>query len=93
MKKTLVFLLILSLSFMLFGCMPGDEEYEKEPATLLSGIWHGWIAPLSLIREIFWHKGRIYEANNIGWGYDLGYYTSIIAGFGTLSLTRRRKKH
>lgn len=88
---TLLILLILSLS--LTGCMPGDGSYNiEEPANFLSGIWHGWIAPLSLIRGLFNHNIHVYETLNTGWWYDFGFYIAVVSGFGSLSLTRKRKK-
>ena len=91
-RLLLLFLLILLLSFLLSGCMPGDGSYRYDaPAGFLSGIWHGWIAPISLIRSIFNPAVRIYEPINTGWWYDFGFYIAIISGFGGLSLSRKNK--
>ena len=90
-KKLVVVVLIVLLALMLFGCLPGNERYEEKPANFFTGIWHGWLAPISLIRSIA-HIAPIYEVNNTGWGYDLGFYMAIISGFGALSLTRRKRK-
>jgi len=78
---------------MLIGCFAGTKDTGDKPAGLFLGIWHGWIAPLSLILEIFNSDIRIYEPNNRGFLYDLGFYISIIAGFGSISLFRRKKKN
>jgi len=78
---------------LLSGCMPGSEasiESEK-PAGFLLGVWHGWIAPLSLIFSLGENDIRIYEVYNVGFWYDFGFYIAIISGFGGLSLTRSRK--
>jgi len=84
---------ILLISLLLSGCVPGGGKYEKDsPAGLLAGIWHGWIAPVTLILGIFDSSIRIYEPNNVGWLYDFGYYIAIIGGFGGISLTRRKLK-
>ncbi|NLY77473.1 MAG: hypothetical protein GX080_05215 [Tissierellia bacterium] len=85
--------MIISLSILLVGCMPGDGSYSKEdPAGFLSGIWHGWIAPFSLIRSVFNPSIRLYEPVNTGWWYDFGFYMAIISGFGGLSLSRKKNK-
>jgi hypothetical protein len=94
MKKNFVLLIILLIIMVVFlvGCMP-DEDISKpdRPAGFLMGIWHGWIAPISLIVGIFKDGVRVYETNNTGWWYDFGFYIAIISGFGGLSLFRRRK--
>lgn len=92
-KKYLMMILVLVLLFSLSACMPGDGSYvDNHYANFLSGVWHGWIAPLSLIVGFF-NKGiRVYEAYNTGWWYDFGFYIAIISGFGGLSLSRNKKK-
>ncbi len=90
MKKIIFFLLIM---IFLFGCIPGDGKHTIiKPAGFFWGIWHGWIAPISLIVQIFNYDIRVYERNNSGWWYDFGFYIAILGGFGGLSLTRKRKK-
>jgi hypothetical protein len=77
----------------LTGCLPGGGSYQPaEPAGFFSGVWHGWVAPLSLVVGIFSDTVRVYEPNNTGWWYDLGFYMAIISGFGGLALSRRKKQ-
>lgn len=69
----------------------GDGTYtSSEPAGFFWGIWHGWIAPISLIMSFFDKNIRIYEIINTGWWYDFGFYIAIISGFGGLSLFRKK---
>jgi len=93
MKKrwvSLVFVLFLAL--LMTGCLPGNGSYSADqPAGFFSGIWHGWIAPLSLILSIFNPDIRVYEPLNTGWWYDFAFYVAIVGGFGTISLTRKKK--
>jgi hypothetical protein len=78
----------------LSGCFPGGSSYTPaEPAGFFSGVWHGWIAPISLIIGIFKDGVRIYEPQNTGWWYDCGFYIAVIAGFGGIDFFRRTKKH
>ncbi|KQC03824.1 MAG: hypothetical protein APR54_09105 [Candidatus Cloacimonas sp. SDB] len=78
---------------VLCSCVPGDGKHDvNKPAGFLWGIWHGWIAPLSLIIGIFNKNITIYESANTGWWYDLAFYMAILGGFGGLSLTRKRIK-
>ncbi|MCX8009989.1 MAG: hypothetical protein N3A61_02455 [Ignavibacteria bacterium] len=84
-------LVIITVSFV--SCFPGDMNYTtKSPAGFFTGIWHGWIAPISLIVGLFKDGIRIYEVNNTGWWYDFGFYIAIISGFGGVALSRKKRK-
>ena len=81
-------LLLLSVS----GCAPGSGKHTPDdPAGFFTGIWHGWIAPITLIWGFFNECIRIYEVHNTGWWYDFGFYMAVIGGFGSLALIRRKK--
>jgi fructose-specific phosphotransferase system IIC component len=89
----LMLLLLVLLAIAIAGCFPGGSAYSaQEPAGFFSGVWHGWIAPISLIVGLFNSNVRIYEPLNTGWWYDFGFYIAVIAGFGGIALTRRQKK-
>lgn len=91
MKKLLLLLLAVLLLASLVSCVPGDGKHtEDKPAGFFFGVWHGWIAPISLIWGIFDKDIRLYEVNNSGWAYDLGFYLAILGGFGGLSLSRKK---
>ena len=95
LKKRVVFLSFLTVLILLTftGCVPGDGTYTvSKPAGFFWGIWHGWIAPLSLIVGLFKHNIRIYESVNNGWWYNFGFYIAVISGFGSISLFRKNKK-
>ena len=84
--------MLFMLMSLLTGCIPGDGANSTEhSAGFFMGIWHGWIAPISLVISIFNHDIRLYEIYNSGWWYDFGYYIAIISGFGGVSLFRRKK--
>lgn len=86
-------LVVLAIVALLSSCLPGDGKNSIEkPANFLMGIWHGWVAPVSVIVGIFNNKIRIYEPNNSGWWYDFGFYMAIISGFGGLTLSRGAKR-
>ena len=92
-KKISIIVLIFTIVLItMTGCIPGDGTYTtSDPAGFFWGIWHGWIAPVSLIVGLFNHSIRVYETVNTGWWYDFGFYIAIISGFGGLSLSRKRK--
>lgn len=86
--STVVFLLLITLT----GCLPGDGTYTlANPAGFFWGVWHGWVAPISLIMGFVDKNIRVYESNNSGWWYDFGFYIAIISGFGGISLSRKKK--
>ncbi len=92
-KKLSVLLMITSFLFILSGCAPGSGASTTEiPAGFFSGIWHGWIAPITLIWGLFNESIRVYEPINTGWWYDFGFYIAIIGGFGSISFFRRQQK-
>jgi len=91
-KRALLFgIVIACLMFILTGCLPGDGTSSSDkPAGFFRGIWHGWVAPISLIGGLFNKNIRVYEVYNTGWWYDFGYYIAVISGFGGLALSRKR---
>ena len=93
MKKWALLVLLVLGCLVLSGCLPGDgSRTEKNPAGFFSGIWHGWIAPISLIFGLFRDHIRVYEVANTGWWYDFGFYLAIVGGRGSLSLVRQKRK-
>ena len=92
-KLLLLGLMLVLLMALLTACAPGDGANTPEhPAGFFSGVWHGWIAPVTLVVSIFNRNISIYEVNNIGFWYNFGYYMAIISGFGGLALSRRKRK-
>ena len=95
MKKTwkiLAVALMALLPLVLSGCLPGIGGCTPEqPAGFLNGVWHGWCAPISLVMELFGSPAHMFETNNTGFSYELGFYMAVISGFGGLALCRRRK--
>lgn len=90
-KALLLCVCLVLMAVMLAGCYPGDGTYTSDkPAGFFWGVWHGWIAPISLVMGLF-GKAKVYEQVNTGWWYDFGFYMAIISGFGGLSLFRKKK--
>ncbi len=84
---------LLLVAGLLVGCVPGDgRNTAQEPANFWWGIWHGWIAPVSLVISWFNPDRGIYEVNNTGFWYDFGFYIAVISGFGGVSLSRKNRK-
>ncbi len=92
-SKTILIAIALCALVLLTSCLPGDGKNTVDrKANFLTGIWHGWIAPISLIVGIFDRNIRVYEVNNTGWWYDFGFYMAVISGFGGLALSRRKRR-
>jgi hypothetical protein len=94
MQRNIVYVLSIVIILVTFaGCFPGGgNAIEDNPAGFFTGVWHGWIAPLSLLVGLFRDEIRVYESYNTGWWYDFGFYIAVISGFGGISLFRRKKK-
>ena len=85
--------LLALLVLVLSGCVPGDGKNSLvNPAGFLMGVWHGWIAPVTLVWSLFNRNINIYEVYNTGFWYNLGFYMAIISGFGGLTLSRRKSR-
>lgn len=92
MKKLLLLILIILLVTILTGCLPDiSMDAQENRAGFFLGIWHGWIAPISLIISIFNKNITIFESNNTGFWYGFGFYIAILGGFGGLSLVRKKR--
>ena len=85
---------VIILTILFTSCMPGGgSSTTDDPSGFFMGIWHGWIAPISLIVGFFNSEIRIYEIYNTGWWYDFGFYIAIIGGFGGISFLRKKSKN
>ena len=81
MKKVLVIFLLL-LMLTLSSCVPGRGKYTEDKAGFWPGVWHGAIAPVTMVIGIFDKETRIYETDNKGRGYDIGFILGIFLVWG-----------
>ena len=76
-------LLLLSSALVLAACTAGDPQFtEQSPAGFFYGLWHGVIAVITLIIHVFNENVLVYETNNIGGWYDLGFLMGVITIWG-----------
>jgi hypothetical protein len=58
-------------------------QLHRAPAAgFWAGLWHGLICPITFVVSLFTPSVRIYEINNRGRLYDLGFLLGASASFG-----------
>ncbi len=55
---------------------------DAKPAGFWAGLWHGIIAPITFLVSLFSPGVRMYETNNNGRWYDLGFFLGVAIAFG-----------
>ena len=92
-------ILLLGLLVLLLaaGCAPGNARYSIDtgrPANFWAGLWHGLIIIVTFIVSLFTSDVRIYEVNNVGWAYNLGFILGccMSLGAGARSATHRKAR-
>ena len=89
MKKYLMLVLVAAF-LLLASCVPGRGKYEDKKAEFFTGIWHGAISPVTMVIGVFDKKTRIYETDNTGRMYDIGFIAGIfLIWTGSCSQHRR----
>jgi hypothetical protein len=80
LRRIILLLVLVTAVLALSGCAAGDNERfnTRDPANFWAGLWHGFILLFSFIISLFSDTVRIYEATNVGWGYDLGFLLGVI---------------
>ncbi|MBC8231809.1 hypothetical protein H8E77_19850 [bacterium] len=69
---------IIILTLMSCAAGPGSKYTPEKQAGFWVGLWHGIIALITLIISFFSDNVRIYEINNTGVWYDVGFFLGII---------------
>jgi len=68
-----------------------NEQAENgRVAGLLQGLWHGIIAPVTLVMSFFNENVQMYEVHNNGKEYNLGYLLGVALVFLLLGISGRR---
>ena len=75
---------------------PGTNPLVNEPAEngvvagVIQGLWHGIIAPVTLVMSFFNEAVQMYEVHNNGREYNLGFLLGVALVFLILGLSGRR---
>lgn len=85
-KRYIALGLILVLAFVFTGCAPGNERWNQEispgnKAGFWAGVWHGLIIVITFIVSLFTKDVGLYEVNNTGWPYNLGFLIGLCFAF------------
>ena len=75
-------LLFAVLILLLSACAPGNVKFDAEQANFWMGLWHGFIALFTFIISLFNDEVTIYEVNNVGKLYNLGFVIGIMLFWG-----------
>jgi hypothetical protein len=79
--------------FLLSSCAAGNQKFDLDPAGFWMGLWHGLISLVTFVISLFNENVTIYEINNTGWPYNLGFILGISIFYGGSSKgTGCRKK-
>jgi hypothetical protein len=77
---------------------PGPNPEQTKPdaagrvAGIVQGLWHGLIAPITLIGSFFNPNMQMYEVHNNGTEYNLGYLFGVALVFLILGLIGGRRR-
>ena len=75
--------LLFALILLIVGCAAGPHsKYVDKPAGFWAGLWHGLICVITFVISLFSDNVKIYEVNNIGRWYDLGFILGACIALG-----------
>ncbi len=82
---------------LLAACAAGNTDFTPEaPAGFWAGLWHGIISLVALIVGFFADSVEIYERDNVGTLYDIGFMLGILmisgGGGGRAAHQRARRR-
>ncbi len=78
--------------------MPGPNPLINQPDTqgrvarAVAGLWHGIIAPVTLVISFFDSDVQMYEVHNAGSEYNFGFFLGEALVFGLLGLLLRIRR-
>ena len=78
--------------------LPGPNPLVNQPdaqgrvARAVAGLWHGLIAPVTLVISFFDSNVQMYEVHNAGSEYDFGFFLGEALIFGVLGLLLRIRR-
>ncbi|MFC1535627.1 hypothetical protein ACFL32_00530 [Candidatus Neomarinimicrobiota bacterium] len=93
-KTSIIILVAIVFGLLLIsGCAPGNERFVAGTAGFWAGLWHGFIVLFTFIISLFSDTVQIYEVNNSGGWYDLGFLLGACAFFSNGARQSRKARH
>ncbi len=83
---------VILAGLFLSSCAAGDSRFSTEAAGFWAGLCHGFISLVTFVISLFNDNVTIYEVNNTGWPYNLGFILGamIFYGGGSKGTCKRR---
>lgn len=83
----LVLVLFLVGLLIMMGCAPGNDRWDPyitpgNQAGFWAGVWHGLIIVITFVVSLFTDDVGLYETNNTGWQYNLGFLLGLMISLG-----------
>ena len=97
MSRRRLVLLLVAAAIVLAACTAGPNpavgtpDADGDTAGFFLGLWHGVIAPISLVISLFSDSVNVYEAHNSGAWYDFGFVLGAVFLIGGSHGARRRR--
>lgn len=88
-------LVILAVLALTLSCAPGNERWASvdNKAGFWAGLWHGLIIVVTFIVSLFTKDVGIYESNNVGVGYNIGFLLGCLMSLGGGIRSAARRRH
>jgi len=90
-RRFLVLATAAGLLLVCAGCAPGTERFVASQAGFWAGLWHGFIMVITFVIGLFSQNVRMYEPNNVGALYDLGFLFGALISLGGGASNRCKK--
>lgn len=92
-KKSVISGVLIVFLVIVMSCAPGNKRFEATAAGFWAGLWHGLICVITFIISLFSDKVAMYEVNNSGGWYNLGFLIgALIALGGGVGTHKKRSK-
>ncbi len=92
----LLFAVVALLFVGISGCAPGANTAAitnvPEPAGFLLGLWHGLIVIITFIVSLFTDSVNVYEVQNNGTFYNLGFVIGLTISLGGSGKSASRRR-